>query len=581
MKIRRSFLSVLMSAIIMLYSAAVFGATAGNVNNDTSVDLKDVIMLLQVCAGLTPAGVSTGGDVNSNGKIGLEEAIYALQIVAQLRTPENLTVWYKDADGDGVSDGKTILSATKPSDIYYKESELFAIAGDTDDNNSSVHPQIPSESEIIKANIEKKQAQWVAAPTPFFSKEDLKKRLGAFLPDPADAARQTRYSSKLHKRSEFPHSFDWRNSNGNYVTPVKDQGNCGSCWAFSTTAALESQMLLISSQNNLNIDLSEQIVLSCSGRGSCGGGFVTLVPNFLTSIGTNIESCYPYMAMDLSCDGACSNWQDTAYKIDSWSFATLDTPTVDDIKKALYETGPLVGMFCVFRDLGSYRSGVYSYVWGDFLGWHAILIVGWDDASSSFIVKNSWGTYFGESGYFRIAYSELNGETMFGVYTMDYHTDRPCPYNIDPSEQYFSPAGGNGTISITTSRKCDWKATSNNDCLTITSDNTGNKNGTVAYSVSPNPGTNLRYGSITIAGKNFTVAQFGISLNPRGDSFTAEGGNGNVSVTIANESDWTAKSNNSWITITSGANGKGNGAFSYSVLPNPTTDHRTGTITIA
>jgi|GEM_PF-5713205 len=80
----KRFVTVLASVLLIVSSA--FAGTAGNVNNDTTVDLKDVIAALQVCAGLTPAGISTGGDANNDGKIGLEEAIYVLQVVSQLRT---------------------------------------------------------------------------------------------------------------------------------------------------------------------------------------------------------------------------------------------------------------------------------------------------------------------------------------------------------------------------------------------------------------------------------------------------------------------------------------------------------------
>jgi len=68
----------------------------------------------------------------------------------------------------------------------------------------------------------------------------------------------------------LPSAFDWRNVNGgNYVTPVRDQGNCGSCWAFATTGALESKALITFNWPGKSLNLSEQIVLSCSGAGNC------------------------------------------------------------------------------------------------------------------------------------------------------------------------------------------------------------------------------------------------------------------------------------------------------------------------
>jgi len=78
--------SVMILTIVVLSVPSVFGGTAGNVNNDSYIDLKDVITALQICAGLMPAGVSSAGDVNSNGRIDIEEAVYALQITAGVRT---------------------------------------------------------------------------------------------------------------------------------------------------------------------------------------------------------------------------------------------------------------------------------------------------------------------------------------------------------------------------------------------------------------------------------------------------------------------------------------------------------------
>jgi len=136
---------VMVLASVMLLVSSAFGGTAGNVNNDTTVDLKDVILSIQVSAGLTPTSyVYKKCDINGDGKIGLEEAVYDLQVVAGLR--EKATVWYKDADGDGYSDGTTQISVTRPSAIYFDESELTAISGDENDNDISVHPEAQKET---------------------------------------------------------------------------------------------------------------------------------------------------------------------------------------------------------------------------------------------------------------------------------------------------------------------------------------------------------------------------------------------------------------------------------------------------
>jgi len=83
--------------------------------------------------------------------------------------------------------------------------------------------------------------------------------------------------------------------------------------------------------------------------------------------------------------------------------------TINDIKTALATYGPLTTTFTVYSDFFSYRSGVYTYTSGTYQGGHAVLIVGYDDPGQYFIVKNSWGTGWGEAGFFRIAYSEVSG----------------------------------------------------------------------------------------------------------------------------------------------------------------------------
>jgi hypothetical protein len=74
----------------------------------------------------------------------------------------------------------------------------------------------------------------------------------------------------------------------------------------------------------------------------------------------------------------------------------------------------------IYEDFFYYSSGVYSHVWGNYSGNHFVLVVGWDDSRSAFVCKNSWGTGWGEDGYFRIDYSELAGDTQFGWWTYAY-----------------------------------------------------------------------------------------------------------------------------------------------------------------
>ncbi len=121
-------------------------ATDGDVNGSGNTDLSDVVMSLQICAGMSPdSDVHKENEVDDDDRIGLAEAITALQTAASFP-------WYKDADSDGYSDGTTQVSFMRPSGIYYEKAELIAISGDMNDNDADIHPDaegkwIPSDEE--------------------------------------------------------------------------------------------------------------------------------------------------------------------------------------------------------------------------------------------------------------------------------------------------------------------------------------------------------------------------------------------------------------------------------------------------
>ena len=300
-----------------------------------------------------------------------------------------------------------------------------------------------AEIDEIRRAINSRNAKWIAQENPIslLPKEERRKRLGA-LEEPI--LPEGIVSEFFFAPALVPSTFDWRNVSGNnFVTPVRDQGDCGSCWAFAVTAALESKTLITFNWPGTNQNLAEQIVLSCSGAGSCNGGNPGSASNFLKTAGTNLENCYPYTAQNGNCSSACQNWQNSTYKIDNWSYASSGSPPAASVlKNAIYTNGPLVAVFDVYTDFFSYHSGIYSYVSGEYEGGHAILIVGWNDADSAFIVKNSWGTGWGESGYFRIAYSELTGTTKFARTSYSYGNVLPVSFS------YLSPFEGASQQSV-------------------------------------------------------------------------------------------------------------------------------------
>jgi len=264
----------------------------------------------------------------------------------------------------------------------------------------------------VQDSIKSGGARWVAGETSVsgLSSEEWQDLAGLkFEPFEGPAAPEVTMRS-------LPASIDWRKANGNFVTSPKSQKKCGSCWAFAMTGALESYVLRMQNRPGQDLDLSEQVMLSCSGAGSCGGGI--LFPRFLAKTGLPVESAYPYAGTKSACGGAAPGWEQSTYKIAHWGFVW---DTVKQIKSALVNYGPLPTSMRVHEDFMDYKSGVYSYTSGKSIGGHAVLLVGYDDAEQCFIVKNSWGPGWGEDGFFRIDYSELRSRVLFGLVTVAYY----------------------------------------------------------------------------------------------------------------------------------------------------------------
>ena len=159
----------------------------------------------------------------------------------------------------------------------------------------------------------------------------------------------------------------------------------------------------------------------------------------------------------------------------------------------------------------------------------------------------------------------------------------PCAYSVTPMTVSIGAAGGTGTpISVSTGSGCTWTATTSAGWITILTGASGTGNGSVTYSVT-NTGS-ARSGTMTVAGQSVTISQnapctYGIS--PMNDTMDKGGGPGTVSVTTQSGCTWTAMSNASWIMITTGSGGTGNGTVSFTVAANTTGNERNGTLTIA
>ncbi len=196
------------------------------------------------------------------------------------------------------------------------------------------------------------------------------------------------------------------------VSSVKHQGTCGSCWAFTSAAVFEANYLI---RNNKLIDMSEQQILDCAydrrgkDAGSCNGGWYGHVFYWLTQQHGVSEGKAPYQGKG----SVCRTGLPTKYKVAAWGYVRPDAgiPTNQQMKEALCKYGPLAACVKVTPAFQAYRSGIFdehARTSGPRDINHAITIVGWDDNKKAWLVKNSWGTRWGDKGYVWVEYGSNN-----------------------------------------------------------------------------------------------------------------------------------------------------------------------------
>jgi len=248
--------------------------------------------------------------------------------------------------------------------------------------------------------------------------------------------------SVSNTKETYPSKWDWRDHDG--VTPVKNQGKCGSCYAFSAVGALEH---FAKTKNGVTLDLSEEQAKNCVwNSGGCIGGTVIGVISIFTQNGVMSEADFPYYPIN----GLCQNIE-PIIRITEWKMiSTEKIPSKNTIKKYIMENGGVSTSVIVegWGDYGYNGSYVLSSP-NDGSKNHAVVIVGWNDSisdnnvSGHWIFKNSWSEQWGDKGYGYIDYQ--NGSIgQHASVISEYENYDPTKHTIN-----YDEAGWTGSIGAT------------------------------------------------------------------------------------------------------------------------------------
>jgi len=251
--------------------------------------------------------------------------------------------------------------------------------------------------EEVRRTIAARGQRWQAGVTEVahLTAEQFELMLGALPPEgetPPPALLEAA-PSPPGRSAGLPTRWDWRDEGG--TTPARHQGSCGSCWAFAAGGALEGTLL---AYEGLELDLSEQHVLDCNAENyGCSGGWMTAAYRLWRDRGAFLESQIAYAGDDarpcnesgFTPSASVTAWSPVAYSREALQRQVLVRP----IAVAMH----------VYPDFQFYQGGVYEHAGSDPVN-HAVLLVGWDDDLSAWIIKNSWGAGWGEQGFAWVRY---------------------------------------------------------------------------------------------------------------------------------------------------------------------------------
>jgi len=303
------------------------------------------------------------------------------------------------------------------------------------DSLNMKNPEKDFLSESFINEINSIQSQWKAEPSKFssWSKSSVKHLMGVH----PDHYIQIKHLDPLKHDvpNDLPDSFDARQQWNNCPTikEIRDQGSCGSCWAFGAVEAM-SDRICIASNGSQIVHLSAEDLVSCCllCGGGCNGGFLVAAWNHYRFSGlvsggnyNTKEGCQPYTIPSCDhhvngtlppcgdelptphCSHKCIDSYPDPYEKDKHHGQSVYSiqSKVEQIQSEIFKHGPVEAAFSVYEDFLAYKSGVYKYTTGSFLGGHAVKILGWgvENSTPYWLVANSWNEDWGNKGFFKIA----------------------------------------------------------------------------------------------------------------------------------------------------------------------------------
>ncbi|KXJ22227.1 cathepsin B [Exaiptasia diaphana] len=274
---------------------------------------------------------------------------------------------------------------------------------------SSAKELVVSEELVTKVNI--LNVGWQAKIYPRFQKmtfEQAEMMLGSNGGWPRDNPPPVH---RVQPADNIPTNFDAREQWPGSIHPIRNQGACGSCWAFGASETL-SDRFAIASQNKINVVLSAQQLVDCNTKNTgCKGGWPIQAWNYMRDVGLLTEQCYgPYYAKQYQCRINANTTQcpyEPGYPARFYKAKnaySLPAKNVEAVQTEIMTYGPVEADFTVYQDFFAYRSGVYMHATGKAVGGHAIKIIGWGTEGNEdyWLCANSWGGNWGMNGFFKI-----------------------------------------------------------------------------------------------------------------------------------------------------------------------------------